>query len=409
MRMQIGVEESEARLTGARRDSKERQRTSPLHIMEAAESLRALAAVLRKSDTVPNLVSMRVLEEFGLDEEHDALEQQMVAAIVEAKAIADGSAGDQKKYLKACETQRRRWALFVAMDAPGCRAVQPDIAMVQRYAAFMYTFRQRACISGRTGLGDSSAEMAQYTLAQVHLRFEQFPCNRTRHDMLTGVLVCCFLHDRPQMIFTMEGYEGWAHLTPAEARAKAVPFREAIREEWARLKRSQPEQLSAAKPFVKPKWDERAYFLVQDKIFEVMDAGSLSYNAGISDLSILAVIRATCSRSGALGKDQFDLSGVIAKWSRQGENVMSVEALTLMREGFMIELPDGTLETDAQRGQLNMTRIKHLYEEAAAGGYEYSMSLTPDTVAVARRALELLVMYLWRRAIFKVQWVKLKA
>jgi hypothetical protein len=34
-----------------------------------------------------------------------------------------------------------------------------------------------------------------------------------------------------------------------------------------------PEQQSAAHPFIKPKWDERAYFLVQDSIWEAMDDG----------------------------------------------------------------------------------------------------------------------------------------
>ena len=43
----------------------------------------------------------------------------------------------------------------------------------------------------------------------------------------------------------------------------------------ARLDRTgaMPEQQSAAHPFIKPKWDERAYFLVQDSIWEAMDDG----------------------------------------------------------------------------------------------------------------------------------------
>jgi len=68
-------------------------------------------------------------------------------------------------------------------------------------------------------------------------------------------------------------------------------------------------------PFVKDKWDERAYFLVQDVLYEGMDDGHVSVNAGISDLAILAFIRATCSRPGALAKDWFDMSGAIAKWA----------------------------------------------------------------------------------------------
>ena len=40
-------------------------------------------------------------------------------------------------------------------------------------------------------------------------------------------------------------------------------------------------------PFVKDKWDERAYFLVQDVLYEGMDDGHVSVNAGVSDLAIL--------------------------------------------------------------------------------------------------------------------------
>ena len=38
-------------------------------------------------------------------------------------------------------------------------------------------------------------------------------------------------------------------------------------------------------PFVKPKWDERAYFLVQDTLYERIDDGLVSTNAGVTDLT----------------------------------------------------------------------------------------------------------------------------
>lgn len=59
------------------------------------------------------------------------------------------------------------------------------------------------------------------------------------------------------------GYKEWVGLTSSEARVKAFPYRTELREEWSRLKRAYPEMQSAAKPFVKEKWDETAYFLVQ--------------------------------------------------------------------------------------------------------------------------------------------------
>ena len=62
---------------------------------------------------------------------------------------------------------------------------------------------------------------------------------------------------------------------------------------------------------------------MQDGIFDRMDEGSVHLNQGCNDLSTPATIRLTCSRGGAVGKDQFDLSGVIAKWARDGgEHVM---------------------------------------------------------------------------------------
>ena len=41
--------------------------------------------------------------------------------------------------------------------------------MVQNFTAFMYKSRQRASKSGKLGLCDSMAEMAQYIFAQVRL------------------------------------------------------------------------------------------------------------------------------------------------------------------------------------------------------------------------------------------------
>ena len=154
----------------------------------------------------------------------------------------------------------------------------------------------------------------------------------------------CWICVTPQRVFGMMGYASWKDLSFAEAKVKASPYREALRESWARLKRAMPEQQSAAKPFVKPKWDETAYFGVQDDLYEGMDDGKLSINAGLSDLMVFAVIRATCSRSGALAKDEFDLSGALAKWSREGDNVLNVADLLLAREGFELKWPDGTIE-----------------------------------------------------------------
>ena len=85
----------------------------------------------------------------------------------------------------------------------------------------------------------------------------------------------------------MMGYPSWLGLDAAETKEKSAPYRAAIKELWARLKRSQPEMQSAARPYVKPKWGEREYFLVQDCIFEAMDdgcaRGSDSWALGVGD------------------------------------------------------------------------------------------------------------------------------
>jgi hypothetical protein len=66
-----------------------------------------------------------------------------------------------------------------------------------------------------------------------------------------------------QVVFPMMGYVDWQGLSSTALRVKAAPFRLIVKEEWARLRRAFPEMQSAAKPFVKEKWDETAFFLVQ--------------------------------------------------------------------------------------------------------------------------------------------------
>ena len=167
------------------------------------------------------------------------------------------------------------------------------------------------------------------------------PASVAARSSLIRAFVCA-----AQRVFTHAGYPSWQGLTTKELKERAVPFRATIYEQWTRLRRALPEMHSASTPFVKPKWDERTYHLVQDGLYEDMDSGAISVIEGLSDLTIMAMIRGTCSRPGALGKDQFDLSGAVAKWARVGgENVMSVAALTIAREGMKISWPDGTVET----------------------------------------------------------------
>ena len=44
---------------------------------------------------------------------------------------------------------------------------------------------------------------------------------------------------------------------------KAEPFKFAVKEQWQRLKRSDPDLMSTLKPYVKTKWCNTAYFQAQ--------------------------------------------------------------------------------------------------------------------------------------------------
>ena len=49
-----------------------------------------------------------------------------------------------------------------------------------------------------------------------------------------------------QAVFEKMGYAGWVGLSAAELKAKSAPFREVMKDTWARLKRAKPEMQSAA-------------------------------------------------------------------------------------------------------------------------------------------------------------------
>ena len=132
---------------------------------EAAAALRELGATLKASKNAPKLHTLKVLHGLGLDEEEDELELSMMEELATLVKNADGPAGDQVKYEHAVGSMVKRWKLFLALNDVGEQA--PTLEMVKLFVGFMYTYRQRASKTGRQGLGDSMADMAQYILAQV--------------------------------------------------------------------------------------------------------------------------------------------------------------------------------------------------------------------------------------------------
>lgn len=67
--------------------------------------------------------------------------------------------------------------------------------------------------------------------------------------------------------------------------------------------------------------------------------------------------------------------------------------------GYM-ELVEAELD-EAMRGEVKLRRVKRHYHERS---YGYEMSVTPDALEVARRAATWLLVYMWRRALFMVQY-----
>ena len=123
--------------------------------------------------------------------------------------------------------------------------------------------------------------------------------------------------------------------------------------------------------------------LPQDMIYSKMDDGVETVNVGLTQLAVVALVRATCQRPGSMGLDNVDLAGKTV-WGPGKKNVLSVKNVTISRTGMTIELSDGSVEEGAERMQLKYNRIKHRYYEAAAGGYEVSPCIAhPSKEAIA--------------------------
>ena len=134
--------------------------------MQLAVAERELAKVMKQSTELTALARLQLLDSMDAAEEHDELLAEMTSDIEKISEKAQGSAGERKKYLYAGEQMKKRWMLFAALvNLP--KEYEPAVLDMRKYAAFMYSQRQRMSVTGRPGLGDSIARMAQFTLAQV--------------------------------------------------------------------------------------------------------------------------------------------------------------------------------------------------------------------------------------------------
>ena len=95
-----------------------------------------------------------------------------------------------------------------------------------------------------------------------------------------------------------------------ELQAKAVPFKCAILEYWQRLRNSRSEMEELGRSLRKEKWDDLSYFRVQDACVDRLETRTA---LALTQLVLMGFVRATCSRSGSMGKDWF-----VHVWGRAG-------------------------------------------------------------------------------------------
>ena len=243
-----------------------------------------------------------------------------------------------------------------------------------------------------------------------------------------------------QRCFPMLELGGWVGLERLELKAKAEPFKAEILAYWKRLKESRDDVEALGRSLQKTKWDDRFYFMAQDFVYEQVERRP---NWAALHLALMGFVRTTCNRSGAMGKDWYDRAGLTRLWL--GRNVLSVGDFMFDTQLFEITVPvpqgasasaaeaarrldgesggasgasgggDATTDDagDAEesaltqiveqvlRGEVDVQRIKKHYHEL----YMYCSSMTADTVEAARRAVNLMLVYLWRRGVFAVQYL----
>ena len=142
--------------------------------------------------------------------------------------------GDSIKQSYNAKCLERKWLRFLLVHGEeiGFKAKDgPTMKQVQRFTTYCFCTRDVVSAIGREGMGDSYELQIRYMLAKF--------------------------------VFVSLGYKGWKELSAHALHEKAEPFKFAVKEQWARLKRSDPDLTSTLKPFIKTKWCDTAYFLSQ--------------------------------------------------------------------------------------------------------------------------------------------------
>jgi len=113
-----------------------------------------------------------------------------------------------------------------------------------------------------------------------------------------------------QKVFPAMALPGWGGLEATELRAKAEPFKVALKAHWEALKTSRVEE-DCGRSLKKEKWDDLSYFLAQDRCFAELESRP---NRAVFRLAVMGFVRATCSRAGSMGKDWYDRKGLMLMW-----------------------------------------------------------------------------------------------
>ena len=128
----------------------------------------------------------------------------------------------------------RKWLRFLlvhAEESSFTACAGPSVELVKHFVTYAFCTRDLVSAIGREGLGDSFELQIRYMLAKF--------------------------------VFPALEYNGWTGLNAHELHKKAEPYKFAVKEQWQRLKRSDPDLMSTLKPFVKTKWCDTAYFQAQ--------------------------------------------------------------------------------------------------------------------------------------------------
>ena len=86
--------------------------------------------------------------------------------------------------------------------------------------------------------------------------------------------------------------------------------------------------------FVKQKWCDSMYFLAMDHDM----TKTKDKTVALTRLTLRAMVRITCSRSGAFSKDWFDRAGLQVQWSKK--HVLRVKDFKWSRVGLTVEFDE---------------------------------------------------------------------